>query len=92
MLRITSDPGVRGVTVPPVTVESTFGTIASLYGLNHPIITEAQDTALVTVAILSALIPTFIAQTFFFPGKPASESPDQAAVPAVSPGTPDAGP
>lgn len=79
--------------MPPVTVvESTFGTIASLYGLNHHIITEAQYTALVTVVILSALIPTFVAQTFFFPGKPVSESPDQAAVPAVSPGTPDAGP
>ncbi|WP_035462255.1 hypothetical protein [Alicyclobacillus macrosporangiidus] len=69
----------------------TFGTISSLYGLNHRIITEAQYTALVTVVILSALIPTFVAQVFFFPGKRASETTDKPAVPAVSPGTPDGG-
>ncbi|MCL6597732.1 MAG: cation:proton antiporter [Alicyclobacillus macrosporangiidus] len=69
----------------------TFGTISSLYGLNHHIITEAQYTALVTVVILSALIPTFVAQVFFFPGKRASEITDKPAVPAVSPGTPDGG-
>jgi Kef-type K+ transport system membrane component KefB len=45
----------------------TFGTISSLYGLSHHIITQTQYTVLVTVVILSALVPTIIAQTWFDP-------------------------
>ncbi|GGJ03962.1 potassium transporter Kef [Alicyclobacillus cellulosilyticus] len=45
----------------------TFGTISSLYGLSHHIITQAQYTVLVTVVILSALVPTMVAQTWFQP-------------------------
>jgi Kef-type K+ transport system membrane component KefB len=45
----------------------TFGTIASLYGLNNHIIDEFQYTVLVTVVILSAIVPTMIAQTWFLP-------------------------
>jgi Kef-type K+ transport system membrane component KefB len=45
----------------------TFGSIAALYGLNHHLINESQYTELVTVVILSALIPTLIAQQFFQP-------------------------
>ncbi|MCL6516034.1 cation:proton antiporter [Alicyclobacillus sp.] len=52
----------------------TFGTISSLYGLNHHIITETQYTALVTVVILSALIPTAVAQWFFAPTGEKKES------------------
>lgn len=48
----------------------TFGTIASLYGLNAGIINQAQFSVLVTVVILSAVIPTFIAQRFFQPAPP----------------------
>jgi Kef-type K+ transport system membrane component KefB len=45
----------------------TFGSIAALYGLTHHLISERQYTELVTVVILSALIPTLIAQQFFRP-------------------------
>jgi len=45
----------------------TFGSIAALFGLNHHLIDEAQYTELVTVVILSALVPTLIAQQFFRP-------------------------
>jgi Kef-type K+ transport system membrane component KefB len=45
----------------------TFGTISSLYGLNAGIIDRAQFSVLVTVVILSAVVPTFFAQRFFSP-------------------------
>jgi Kef-type K+ transport system membrane component KefB len=45
----------------------TFGTISALFGLNNKIIDQAQYTILVTVVILSAVIPTIIAQQFFQP-------------------------
>src|SRR5512132_1367605 len=45
----------------------TFGTISSLYGLNAGIIDRAQFSVLVTTVILSAIIPTVIAQRFFSP-------------------------
>ncbi|HZU03564.1 MAG TPA: cation:proton antiporter [Ktedonobacteraceae bacterium] len=45
----------------------TFGSISALYGLTHGIITQVQYTVLVTVVIGSAVVPTFIAQTWFLP-------------------------
>jgi len=45
----------------------TFGTISALFGLNNHIIDQKQYTILVTVVILSAIIPTLIAQKFFQP-------------------------
>jgi Kef-type K+ transport system membrane component KefB len=45
----------------------TFGTISSLYGLNAGIIDRAQFSILITTVILSAIVPTFIAQRFFSP-------------------------
>jgi Kef-type K+ transport system membrane component KefB len=45
----------------------TFGTISALYGLEHNIIDQNQYSLLVTVVILSAIIPTYIAQKFFYP-------------------------
>jgi len=45
----------------------TFGTISSLYGLTHHYIDQRQYTALVTVVILTAIIPTAIAQALFKP-------------------------
>jgi Kef-type K+ transport system membrane component KefB len=45
----------------------TFGTISSLYGLQNGIIDENQYTILVSVVILSAFVPTLIAQKFFQP-------------------------
>jgi Kef-type K+ transport system membrane component KefB len=45
----------------------TFGTIAALFGLTHGHIDQPTYTILVTVVILSAVVPTLIATTFFEP-------------------------
>ena len=45
----------------------TFGTISSLYGLNARIIDETQFSLLVTVVVLSAVVPTAIAERWFLP-------------------------
>ena len=45
----------------------TFGTISALYGLNAHIINRTQFSLLVTVVVLSAIIPTAIAQRWFSP-------------------------
>jgi Kef-type K+ transport system membrane component KefB len=45
----------------------TFGTIAALYGLTNAYIDQATYTILVTVVILSAVVPTLIATKFFEP-------------------------
>jgi Kef-type K+ transport system membrane component KefB len=45
----------------------TFGSIAALFGLTHHLITQQQYTELVTVVILSAFVPTLVAQQFFRP-------------------------
>jgi Kef-type K+ transport system membrane component KefB len=45
----------------------TFGTISSLYGLNAGIIDRIQFSVLITTVILSAIVPTFLAQRFFSP-------------------------
>jgi Kef-type K+ transport system membrane component KefB len=45
----------------------TFGTISSLYGLNAGIIDRTQFSLLITVVVLSAIVPTVIAQRFFQP-------------------------
>jgi Kef-type K+ transport system membrane component KefB len=47
----------------------TFGTISALFGLNNKIIDQTQYTILVTVVILSAVVPTIIAQQFFQPSE-----------------------
>ncbi|MGD0344931.1 MAG: cation:proton antiporter [Acidimicrobiales bacterium] len=45
----------------------TFGSIAALFGLTHHLIDQTQYTELVTVVILSAFVPTVIAQQLFHP-------------------------
>ncbi len=45
----------------------TFGTISSLYGLNAGIIDQAQFSVLVTVVVLTAIVPTAVAQRWFTP-------------------------
>ena len=45
----------------------TFGTITSLHGLNAGIIDRTQFSLLITVVVLSAIVPTAIAQRFFHP-------------------------
>lgn len=53
----------------------TFGTISALYGLSHDLIDETQYAALVTVVILSAIVPTLIAERWFDPGAVLREEP-----------------
>jgi Kef-type K+ transport system membrane component KefB len=50
----------------------TFGTISSLYGLTAGIIDRTQFSLLVTVVVLSAIVPTAIAERWFLPD-PAEE-------------------
>jgi len=45
----------------------TFGTISSLFGLSHGIITQGQYSALVAAVIGSAVVPTLIANAFYLP-------------------------
>jgi Kef-type K+ transport system membrane component KefB len=45
----------------------TFGTISSLYGLQAGIIDKTQFSLLITVVVLSAIVPTAIAQRWFSP-------------------------
>jgi Kef-type K+ transport system membrane component KefB len=52
----------------------TFGTISALFGLENYYIDRTQYTVLVTVVILSAVVPTLIAQTFFLPTRDAAQN------------------
>jgi Kef-type K+ transport system membrane component KefB len=75
----------------------TFGTISALFGLENHYIDRTQYTVLVTVVILSAVVPTLIAQAFFLPtreaaasirpqaGKQVTSEPAPAARPIVEP-------
>ncbi len=45
----------------------TFGTISSLYGLQAGIIDRTQFSLLITVVVLSAILPTAVAQRWFSP-------------------------
>ena len=45
----------------------TFGTIASVFGLNAGYIDQVQYSVLIGVVVASAVIPTFIAQKWFLP-------------------------
>jgi Kef-type K+ transport system membrane component KefB len=54
----------------------TFGTISSLYGLNAGIIDRTQFSLLVTVVVLSAIVPTAIAQRWFSPDVEAERAAD----------------
>jgi Kef-type K+ transport system membrane component KefB len=57
----------------------TFGTISSLYGLNAGIIDRTQFSLLVTVVVLSAIVPTAIAQRWFSPDVEAEAARDEEA-------------
>jgi len=50
----------------------TFGSISALFGLTHGIIDQSQYTILVTVVIGSAVVPTLIAQKWFYPRQTAT--------------------
>ena len=45
----------------------TFGTISSLFGLSHGIVTQGQYSALVAAVIASAVVPTLVANIWFLP-------------------------
>ena len=72
----------------------TFGTISALFGLTNGYIDQATYTILVTVVVLSAVIPTLIATTFFAPAdsvqtwRPPTSTPPRRcrAVPAAEAG------
>src|SRR5207302_11400099 len=58
----------------------TFGSISALFGLTNHIISQEQYTILVTAVILSAVIPTLIAERWFQPEfRPLDEAPRPAA-------------
>jgi hypothetical protein len=68
----------------------TFGTISSLYGLNAGIIDRTQFSLLVTVVVLSAIVPTAIAQRRFSPDVEAERTrsrPSAHAHPTAVPAT-----
>ena len=63
----------------------TFGTISSLFGLSHGIITQAQYSILVAGVIGSAVVPTLIANAFYLPHHLLPEpEPQQGPTTAVS--------
>jgi Kef-type K+ transport system membrane component KefB len=47
----------------------TFGTISSLYGFTSGIIDKTQFSLLITVVVLSAVVPTAIAERWFLPDR-----------------------
>jgi Kef-type K+ transport system membrane component KefB len=59
----------------------TFGTISALYGLNAGIIDKTQFSLLVTVVVLSAIVPTAIAQRWFAPDAETERRRDRVAEP-----------
>jgi len=60
-------PGGSMYTTLLMSTGLTFGTIASVFGLNSGLIDQQQYSVLVGVVIASAIIPTFIAQKWFIP-------------------------
>jgi Kef-type K+ transport system membrane component KefB len=54
-------------TTLPMSTGLTFGTISALYGLTAHIINRTEFSLLVTVVVLSAIVPTAIAQRWFSP-------------------------
>src|SRR5262249_26461349 len=65
----------------------TFGSISALFGLTHGIIDDAQYSYLVAAVIGSAVVPTLLANAFFFPRHllPREESAPAAARPIAPP-------
>jgi len=59
----------------------TFGTISSLYGLNAGIIDRTQFSLLVTVVVLSAIVPTAIAERWFLPDADEEGHEDRRRIP-----------
>jgi Kef-type K+ transport system membrane component KefB len=60
----------------------TFGTISALYGLTAGIIDRTQFSLLVTVVVLSAVVPTVIAERWFLPDTSGERVEQQPHLPA----------
>jgi len=54
----------------------TMGTISSMYGLSSGILDQAQFSILVAAVVVSAILPTFIAQKWFYPSHVINENSD----------------
>jgi Kef-type K+ transport system membrane component KefB len=63
----------------------TFGTITSLYGLNAHIIDRTQFSLLIAVVVLSAIVPTAIAQRYYSPSADAQRDLTAPVPPARAP-------
>jgi len=63
----------------------TFGTITSLYGLNAGIIDRTQFSLLISVVVLSAIVPTAIAQRYFNPRDEREHEAGAAAAEGLTP-------
>jgi glutathione-regulated potassium-efflux system ancillary protein KefC len=61
----------------------TFGTISALFGLNHGIITAGQYSHLVATVIVSAVVPTAIANAYFMPKHLLPETQSEGRAPAA---------
>ncbi|HMK96892.1 MAG TPA: cation:proton antiporter [Acidimicrobiales bacterium] len=77
-------PKERAYTTLLMATGLTFGSIAALYGLTHGYISRAQYTEIVTVVILSAFMPTIIAQQLFQPKAPDTEEEEALGAEDVS--------
>ena len=60
----------------------TFGTISALYGLTAHIIDRTQFSLLITVVVLSAVLPTAIAERWFLPDEETRDADRRTPVPA----------
>jgi Kef-type K+ transport system membrane component KefB len=65
----------------------TFGSISALFGLTNGYIDQRQYTVLVTVVILSAVVPTIIAERFFRPERRKHARESLVPVPATATGS-----
>jgi Kef-type K+ transport system membrane component KefB len=63
----------------------TFGTITSLYGLSAHIIDRTQFSLLISVVVLSAIVPTAIAQRFYAPTSAEQRDLTAPVAPATAP-------
>jgi hypothetical protein len=60
----------------------TLGTISALFGLNAGIIDTTQFSLLLTVVVLSAVVPTAIAERWFLPIPTRSDTRSDATRPS----------
>ena len=75
----------RNYTTMLMSTGLTFGTISALFGLENRIISQGQYTVLVTAVILSAVVPSLIAERFFVPElESARMKPGETAIAAAN--------